>query len=271
MANYTALAEAAVREAGNLVKSFSNEHALHVEEKGSAYDFVTDADRQSQQLIKRIVLSAFPTHRFIGEEDGLEDDEIARAVLEAGPDEYYWLADPLDGTLNYIHRLGGYCISLALMHGGRSICGVLYALQEDELFLAELGAGATRNGVPMHASQCGELCHALTATGYAGADLALRERSKKWIDAVAMASMNMRNLGSCARAIALTAAGSLDAFFEIGPHPWDVAASLLLCQEAGCSISMLSGAPYRFGNPSVLVSAPGIHEALCALIRENGG
>lgn len=271
MTDYASLAADVAREAGQYLKHFSDSHALCVEAKGSDYDFVTNADRESQALIQSRIRAAFPAHRFIGEEDGFSDAEVARVLESAGPDECFWIADPLDGTLNYIHHLGGYSVSLAMVRGGRPVCGAVCVPESGEVYVAERGAGAFVGDVRLKASECAALCHAITSTGYAVSDMDLRRRSCKWIDAVAMATLNMRNMGSAARSIAMTAAGRLEAYFEIGPHPWDVAAGIVLCEEAGCRVSTLAGEPYRIGNPSVMACAPGIHEALCRLIRENGG
>ena len=262
-------AEAVAREAGQFLKDFAHSRRLDVSAKGSEYDFVTNADRESQALIFRRIGEKYPQHRLIGEEDNLSDAEIACMLAQAGPEEYFWIVDPLDGTINYIRHLSSYAVSVGLVNRGRCVAGAVYVPAEDAMYSAALGEGAYLNGTPIHASDCDSLSRALTGTGAPVADMAMRRRFTAWAREVAMRTLSLRMLGCAAQALALAACGAVDAHWEMGLHPWDVAAGLILAQEAGCMITDLWGKPYSFdGRGGILVSAPGIHGALCRAIAE---
>ena len=263
---FAAAAQETAREAGALLIKYEREQAYRVENKGTEYDFVTDADRDSQALIRSMLQKRFPEIGFIGEEDGLSDAEIAEMLQKGGADGKFWICDPLDGTLNYIRHLGGYAVSVALVAGGKSVCGAIYTPVEDEMYTAILGKGAYLNGHKIFASDCRSLSKALTDSAVPVSDMRLRARFPKWQNAVIPATLNERMLGSSARAQALTAAGRLDAYWEIGPHPWDVAAGTLIAREAGARVSTVDGKPYALGNPSVCVCAPGIWQELTSVV-----
>lgn len=264
---YVLAAEEIALVAGAFLKKHSDEGRLKIEEKGSDWDFVTDADKTSQRMIVEMLKERFPDHGFIGEEDGYSDEEIVR-MLEARPDDFFWIADPLDGTLNYIHGLGGYCVSLGLVKGREAVAGVIYAPVENELFWAQKGGGAYLNGRRLRVSDCAHLHDALLVTGVNPWDQEIRARQTRLNEKTAMASMSLRMLGSAAREIAHVAAGGIDAFYEVGPHPWDLAAAEILAREAGATITAMDGSPYRLGGEGgMLAAAPGVHAELAQLIR----
>lgn len=266
---FAQIAMEVAREAGQFLKHFSDSNPLNIEAKGSDFDFVTNADRESQALIARRIREKYPQHRFIGEEDGIPDAEIAQMLAQAGEDDYFWIADPLDGTLNYIHRLNGYSVSIGVVHRGKSIAGAIYVPANDEMFTASRGGGAFLNGTPIHASSCESLHLAVTATGVPVSDMELRRRFMAWMYNVGMKTTNTRMLGSAAMEMAYAASGRLDAFWEVGPHPWDVAAGLLIAEESGCVVSDIWGNPFSFDCVNgVMICAPAIHESLCHSIKE---
>lgn len=247
------------REAGSLLKHFSETHKLQVENKGSEYDFVTNADRESQRLVEGRLRAAFPGHRFVGEEDGVPDDEIARRIHAAGPDEYLWICDPLDGTINYVHHLGLYAVSLGLVREGKCVAGAIYLPESDELFCGAAGEGATLNGRPIRASSVDSLHLAVTAADIPVTDLPMRQRFLGWMAEVGMNTSNLRVTGSACMSIALTACGRVDAYWNVGVHPWDVAAGIAICEGAGCAVSDIYGDPFRFDmSRGFLVCAPGL-------------
>ena len=257
------------REAGQFLKHFSESRDLNIQEKGSDYDFVTDADRESQALIFSRLREKYPDHRFVGEEDNIPDSEVARQIAEAGPDEYFWIADPLDGTLNYIHHLSGYGVSIGLVNQGRSVAGAIYLPVTDEMFYAAEGMGAFLNGRPIRVSGCQKLRNAFTDTGIPVSKMDRRLRFMDWEKSVGMKSGNTRMLGCAAQAMAYAACGYIDAYWELGPHPWDVAAGLIIGSEAGCAVSGMWGKPFDFNcSEGVVLCAPAIHEELISAIKE---
>lgn len=256
------------REAGLFLKHFSESHKLNIEAKVSDLDFVTDADKESQAMIAGKLREKYPDHRFVGEEDNLKDPEVNKLILEAG-DDFFWIADPLDGTLNYIHHLTGYGVSIGLVHKGRSVAGAIYLPERDEMFYAAEGEGAFMNGKPIRASECNELKKALLLTGIPVTNLVRRKRFMHWESVVGMKSANTRMLGSAAQNMAYIACGFAEAYWELGPHPWDVAAGIIIGREAGCVISDLWGNEFSFDCANgVVISTPGIHEELTRTLRE---
>lgn len=240
---YALAAGEIAREAGQFLKHFSDHHRLSVENKGSDFDFVTNADRQSQRLIADRLRAAFPEHRFVGEEDGLEDRAVAEILSS---DAYCWVCDPLDGTVNYIHGLGLYAVSMGLVRAGKSLAGAIYLPETDELFLAARGEGATRNGEPIHTSECPDLHHAFVSADGASALPEKRARNLARIERVAMRVSGTRILGSACVAIARVACGRQDAYWNVGLHAWDVAAGIVLLEEAGGAVSDAWSNPFSF-------------------------
>lgn len=263
--DYINVAIDTARKAGSLLKQLSEE-ALIVEEKGSAFDFVTNADTASQKLVQDALHKFFPSHYFVGEEDGKTDKDVADFLYGLSPSEYCWICDPLDGTMNYIHHLNGYAVSIALYNNGRILAGVTYTPVEDELFCAELGCGAKCNGVPMHVSEVSELSQAFTTTGIPPTNMEWREISQHSIDRVTFRTVNTRIIGCATRAIACVAAGRFDAYWEVGPHPWDSAAGSLMVSEAGGNIQTFYGSEYRFGEPKFMATNGRIDKALIEAI-----
>ena len=231
------------REAGQFLKHFSDHHRLNVEHKGSAYDFVTNADRESQRLVAERLKAAFPEHRFVGEEDGLDDAAVAEIL---NGDGYCWVCDPLDGTVNYIHHLPLYAVSLGLVKDGAALAGAIYIPEGDELYLAARGAGATLNGAAIRVSSCPDLHHAFVTADVASVDAARRREDLGRIDRVAVDASGMRVLGSACVAIARTACGRQDAYWNIGVHAWDVAAGIVLLEEAGGEVTDIFGDDFSF-------------------------
>lgn len=257
------------REAGALLRSMEGSRALDIQEKVAGYDFVTAADTGSQQLICRRVAERFPGDRVIGEEDNLSDAEVLRRIRQA--DCRMWLVDPLDGTVNFIRGLGGYAVSVAVFERGEVIAGAICLPETDELFLAEKGAGATRNGAALRVAEHAELSQAIGATHVPVSDMALRARMNRWNEAFAMHSQNLRILGSSARTQAKVAAGGIDFYYEYGPHPWDVAAGRLIVEEAGGRVTRLDGGAFDFGLGGVLCASAAIHEEALALLKRVDG
>ena len=257
------------REAGRLAQDMEQSQALGIREKGSSYDFVTEADIGSQRLIARRVGELFPGDQVIGEEDNLTDAMVMARIATAP--KRAWLVDPLDGTVNYIRGLGGYAVSVAVFEAGEVLWGAIYLPESDELFLAEKGRGATRNGLPIRVAERAELRASIGATHVPVSDMDLRRRALRWNESVVMNCQNLRILGSSARTQTRVASGWLDFYYEYGPHPWDLAAGYLIVTEAGGTVTRLDGGPFDFGRGGVLAASRTIHpEALRLLSQADG-
>jgi myo-inositol-1(or 4)-monophosphatase len=192
------------------------------ESKGEC-DFVTDADLASQEAIRAVISQEFADHGFLGEES---PDMLQ---LER---PYCWVADPLDGTTNYIHDFPFFSVSIAVARQGRPVAGAILDPLRDELFLAAAGCGATLNGEPIFAGKTEQLSEALLAMSFPP-KMELESPDMKSFLQVAPRCRAVRRTGSAALNLAYVACGRLDGNWAFNIHPWDSAAGVLLVQEAG--------------------------------------
>ena len=256
------------KEAGRIVQELSHKRNLMIREKGSANDFVTEADFSSQALIKRRVAERYPADRVIGEEDNLSDTEIIRLIQNNPRDARIWLVDPLDGTINYIRGLLGYGVSIAVFQGSETVAGAIYQPDCDHLYLAERGAGAKCNDDAIRCAAHSSLGEAIGATHVPVSDMNWRRHTARWFDHFLMHCQNMRMLGASVYEQTRVATGGLDFYFEIGPHPWDLAAGRLLIEEAGGRVTRLDGGAFDYGWGGVIAASAAIHPEVVRAIRE---
>ena len=247
------------REAGRvLAEKFGR--ALQVSNKGDI-DLVTEADLAAERLIVERIRSYHPRHRILTEESG--------DVAEAGnrEDAHKWIIDPLDGTTNYAHGYPVFCVSIALEHEGRVVVGVVYDPTRDELFAAERGEGATLNGRRVRASETDELNRALICTGF---PYDVRERGDfaRHFRAFIMRAQSVRRDGAAALDLAYVAAGRFEAFYEEGLRPWDVAAGVLLVEEAGGRVTHYDGSPFSIYASHIAASNGLLHEAMLRVLQQ---
>jgi len=244
-------------EAGSLLLGFF-ERGVATEYKGDV-DLVTEADRASEKRITERLSQIFPGHGIYGEE----------GVRQRIDSEYRWYVDPLDGTTNFAHSFPVFCVSLGLEHrppGQESqlIAGVIYDPTRDELFVAQKGLGAWRNGRRVHASKTAHLAEALLSTGFPS-----RKRHVSpnihFYQEFTLRSHGVRRAGSAALDLAYTACGRVDGFWEFHLNPWDTAAGALLVMEGGGAITRFDGAPFRLDSSEVLASNGLLQKELVAL------
>lgn len=245
-------ARSLARRAGALGRDyFMRTASLAVEVKGPQ-DFVTEGDRAVEALIRGELARAFPADTMFGEEDG------------GSLSERTWFVDPIDGTINFLHGVRYWCISIALVVGGVRELGLIYDPSLDELFWARRGHGAFVNQTPIRVSNCRRLDLAFVAAGYvhrhdAEEHLALRRR-------LLAAGVLLKDMGAGALMLAHVAAGRYDAFYEPHMHPWDALAGLTLIEAAGGSVAPYPGPSGLEVGGRVLGGAPEIHAALETLI-----
>jgi myo-inositol-1(or 4)-monophosphatase len=247
------------REAGQvLADKFGR--ALQVSNKGDI-DLVTEADLAAERLIVERIRSYHPRHAILTEESG----DVAEA---GGPQaEYKWIIDPLDGTTNYAHGYPTFCVSVALEHEGRVVVGAVYDPTRDEMFAAERGGGATLNGRRIRASETDELNRALVCTGF---PYDVRERGDfaRHFRAFIMHAQSVRRDGAAALDLAYVAAGRFEAFYEEGLRPWDVAAGVLLVEEAGGRVTHYDGSPFHIYASHIAASNGLLHEAILRILQQ---
>ena len=215
------IAVSAARAAGNFImRNYERADQLQVERK-SFNDFVSQVDRGAEAEIIKLIHKAYPQHAILAEESGAQGDS-----------DVCWIIDPLDGTTNFLHRLPHFAVSIGIQVKGKLEHGVIYAPCTQDLYVASRGAGALLNNRRIRVSQCKDIEQALVGTG-----VPLREenldRYLPQLRNIAAKTSGVRRAGSAALDLAYVAAGRLDAFWEIGLKPWDIAAGLVLVQEAG--------------------------------------
>jgi myo-inositol-1(or 4)-monophosphatase len=257
-------AEAIAREAGARLREFLAE-GVETEYKGDV-DLVTVADRTAEKLIRERLREAFPDHGVFGEEG-------TRERMEG---EFRWYVDPLDGTTNFAHGFPQFCVSMGLERrppglapgeDGTLVAGVIYDPTRDEIFVAERGKGAWRNGKRMHVSDTPDLAESLVATGFPS-----RKRHDSpnvhFYHEFTMRSHGVRRAGSAALDLAWTACGRLEAFWEFNLNAWDVAAGILMVEEAGGRVTNFAGGKYKLESSETLASNGLIHAEMVALFQD---
>ena len=247
--------EPIAREAGELLMGYFARH-VKVEYKGDV-DLVTEADRASEALILDRLQARFPRHDVMGEEG---------ARRETGSD-YKWYVDPLDGTTNFAHGFPVFCISMGLEHKGQLVAGVIYDPTRGEMFSAEKGSGAYLNQRRIHVSKTTKLAESLMGTGFPSHK---RHQSPNihFYHQITLRSHGVRRAGSAALDLASVASGRFDGFWEFHLNAWDLAAGVLLVEEAGGQVSGFFGQPFRLADRDVVASNGLIHADLVREFKE---
>ncbi|HYK42240.1 MAG TPA: inositol monophosphatase family protein [Thermoanaerobaculia bacterium] len=251
-----AAALAAAREGGEvLVRHWRQLPPGSIEEK-KKNDFVTIADRESEERIVTAIRSRFPGDAFLGEEGGARAGDPAAAAGRGGPRT--WIVDPLDGTANFIAGFPFWCVSIAAREAGRVVAGVIWDPLRDELYCAERGGGAWRNGTRLAVSKRPTIDGAFVATGFPFRSRGLIDPYLALFRAVFLRARGIRRAGSAALDLALVAAGVYDGFFELQLAPWDVAAGAILIEEAGGAVTDFSGGDAFWDRGNILAGPQGI-------------
>jgi len=241
------------RQAGDILRQ-SFGLRLRVDHKG-VIDLVSEADRLSEQFLLSYIHQRYPADRIVAEESG----ELA------GRADRLWYIDPLDGTINYVHGLPIYSVSIAYAEAGELRLGVVYDPSRDECFSAQAGAGAWLDGLPIQVSSTPDLDHSLLVTGF---PYDIRTNPVDNLDHYAYFahhSQGVRRLGSAALDLCHVACGRLDGFWELRLNPWDVAAGGLIAREAGAMVTNLAGEADFISPPqSILAANPQVHAQMLA-------
>jgi|SRR5579872_1174819 len=255
MPSYLETAVDIAREAGALLTTYF-ERRVAFESKGE-FDIVTEADRASERLIVERLRTHFPSHAIVAEEGGGHESSSG----------YRWYVDPLDGTTNFAHSFPVFNVTLALESAGELIAGVVFDPIKNEMFTAELGAGAYLNNRRIRVSQINKLEQALVASGFPS-----RKRHQSinihFYHQLGMATHGVRRGGSAAIDLAYVAAGRYDAFWEFGLNPWDMAAGRLLVTEAGGKCSGMHGEPHQLRGPDLLADNGLLHDQILTIFAE---
>ena len=262
----------AARRAGSIINRAALDRTkLEVRAK-QANDFVTQVDKAAESAIIDIIRQAYPDHAILGEESGaLEGKPVGkpagRSTGAAAKSEYRWIIDPLDGTTNFIHGFPQYCVSIALEHRGAIEHGVVYDPPKNELFTASKGGGAFLDDRRIRVTKCAHLKDALVGTGFPFKELSRIDLYFRQLRDVMQTSSGVRRAGAAALDLAYVAAGRLDAFWELGLSPWDMAAGALLIQEAGGMVGDLSGDAGWLENGDIAAATPKVFTQLLTALK----
>jgi myo-inositol-1(or 4)-monophosphatase len=253
------LALRVAREAAELVLAGLDRPRDVTATKSSATDIVTAVDRASEDLITRRLREARPQDAMLGEEGG----------ARYGSSGLRWLIDPIDGTVNYLYGHPGFSISIAAELDGELLAGVVLDPWRDEAFTASRHGGSTRNGVRLQCTAEETPALALVATGFSYVP-AHRGEQARLLAELLPDIRDIRRVGSAALDLCGVAAGRLDAYYETGLNPWDLAAGTLVAREAGAFVTDLSGEGPPNATEGVLAANPKLHAALIPILREAG-
>ena len=246
-------AVSAAREAGRITtRAWGRPDRMNTREK-ARNDWVSDVDLSAEQAIVQTLQRAYPDHTIMAEEGG----------QQTGADsDYVWIIDPLDGTTNYLREIPQYAISIALRHKGRLEQAVVYDPLKEELFTATRGAGAFLNSRRIRVSGRKDLDGALLGTGIPFREDQDLERFLSSLRHLIPGTAGVRRPGSAALDLAWVACGRFDGFWEMGLQPWDMAAALLLVQEAGGVVSDWQGNPDVMRRGDVVAANPKVLKAM---------
>ena len=255
MSNILDTAAAIAREAGAVINDFARQR-IGFELKGD-FDLVTAADKASEKLIVQRLIGAFPGYSIVAEEGG--GQQVSS--------EYTWYVDPLDGTTNFAHGFPVYNVSIGLQKGSELVAGIVYDPTRDEMFSAERGSGAFLNGEKISVSKTATLENALVATGFPS-----RRRHQNvnvhFYYQLAMLTHGVRRAGAAAIDLAYVACGRSDAFWEFGLNPWDMAAGIVLLEEAGGKTTDMLGKSAGVRSPHLLTSNGVLHAEIIELFAQ---
>ena len=257
----TVMTDAVMKASRSLKRDFGEVENLQVSRKGPG-DFVSAADRKAEKILREALEKARPGYGLVMEEGG---------VVEGTDTSHRWHIDPLDGTTNFLHGLPQFAISVGLERDGQIVAGVIYDPAKDELFIAERGKGAYLNNRRIRVAARGDLADAVVACGLphigkGDHGLFLRETA-----AVMGYVGGMRRWGAAALDLAYVACGRFDAYWEQSVSAWDMAAGIVIVEEAGGKVTGTLGQPVDLFGGTVLASTPQLHaELIVALAPVDG-
>ena len=232
MTDDLALAERAARAAGEVLMSYFGRAAEGLDVKSSPTDPVSDADREAEEAVHRIIAEERPDDGIIGEEGASTSPTSGRT----------WIVDPLDGTVNFLYGLRTWAVSIALEDPDGLVLGVVFDPVDRECFTAMRGEGAMMNGRSIRVNGCSSLGHAMVATGFSY-EAEERARQAELLTKLLPRIRDIRRAGAASLDLAYVAAGRVDAYYERGLKRWDEAAGRLLVEEAGGVVRDLVGEP----------------------------
>lgn len=252
----------AARKAGDLMLRASNNlSAVRVDSK-AANDFVSDVDRQAEDIIVGTLQEAYPQHRILTEEAGVLGSERA---------EYEWIIDPLDGTTNYLHGHPQYAISMALLHNGKLQEALVYAPERNDLYMASRGKGALLNDRRIRVSSRIDLPQCLIGTGFPVVDQSRTDTYLAILKDFLSQTAGARREGAASLDLCALACGRFDGFFEFNLKPWDIAAGALIAREAGAVVTDMTGEQGWLESGDIVAANPKVLAQMLQIIGNHIG
>lgn len=233
----------------NLFKS-----GLLIDTKSNATDLVTEIDKASDAMISDYIKTNFPDHNLFTEESG----------VSGAQSDYQWVVDPLDGTTNFAQGLPIFCISIALKHKGETVLGVIYQPIMDDLFTVIKGQGSYRNGRKMAVGTKTELHAAVLSTGFPYDQATHTANNYDYFLAMSPKARAIRRFGAAAYDLALVADGRFDGHWELNLNPWDIAAGVLMIEEAGGKVVSFRDDRHE----SIIAGSPTLCKLILEVLRE---
>lgn len=244
-------------EAGKIIKQYFRKPIV-IESKDIISNLVTEVDKRSEELIINTIKKEFPSHSIVSEEIG----ELT------SPSEFKWIIDPIDGTINYAHKIPICCVSIGIEKNNEIIMGVVYNPIDGETFFAEKGKGAYLNEKPIHVSEEANLKKSLLVTGFPYNTSQSPEGPIGSFAEFLKMNIPIRRLGSAALDLCWTACGRFDGFWEFNLNPWDTAAGWLIVQEAGGRVTDFRNEKYSIYKKQILATNGLIHNDMLKVIQK---
>ena len=245
-----------IKETGAFIRrEGKNFDRTNIEHKG-LNDLVSYVDKQAEHKLVEGLRQILPGCGFIAEE----------GTAQAADEEYKWIIDPLDGTTNFLHSLPVFAVSVGLLHHQELVMGVVYEVNQDELFWAIKGQGAYCNGVKIKVSPIEKVSQSLIATGFPYHDFGMMQTYLGIMDHFMRNSHGLRRMGSAAVDLVYTAIGRFEGFFEYNLKPWDVAGGAIIVQEAGGTVTdFKGGSDFVFGQQLIATNGK-VHQEVLEII-----
>jgi myo-inositol-1(or 4)-monophosphatase len=253
------IATEAALAAGEVLQGYLGKLDDAITEKGRPGDLVTAADKAAEVVILDILRRHFPEHSILAEESGKLGNQA---------NQYLWAIDPLDGTTNYAHQYPFFAVSIGLLIDGVPQVGVIYDPFRSELFRAAAGLGATRNRRPINVSQTSELGKSLLVTGFAYDRRETSDNNYAEFCHLTHLTQGVRRSGSASMDLAYVACGRVDGYWERGLSPWDIAAGVILLQEAGGKVTAYDGTAFKLESGRILATNGYIHDSLAQQLQQ---
>ncbi|MAZ97773.1 MAG: inositol monophosphatase [Flavobacteriales bacterium] len=248
------------KEAGAYLRKSQTNFDRNLVELKSLNALVSNVDRSAEKLIVSALKLLIPEAGFLTEEGTTPQDTTK---------QYLWVIDPLDGTTNFVHGLPIFSVSIALLHHGEPVLGVVYEVGMDESFTAYKDGGAFLNGSPISVTSTKELKNTLLATGFPYYEFSKLQGFQNTLAHFYQHTRGVRRIGTAAVDLAYTACGRFDGYFEYGLSPWDVAAGIVLVREAGGIVTNFENINVAIASDSIIAANKSIHPLVYTTIKQH--